>query len=528
MSSWRLLNLTDTHEQLPQLLIRSEFGRKGYTIFLTDLCHIWREELGFDEIVERVSQEECPIEVSDNDSTQLPILLKNIQKSLTTFNESTCNITRNSDESIVLHTITILPEPLDALRWKFYLQKCELITLKNELVLPLLVNSQIQYHRISSLISAIEEKDKVITRLLDQYESSNLDLANAFPSVAGSKARRPVKREQAMNHVSGLRPFDAVALLEESRQLDDKHFSSTIFFQQALPQHGLKVSTQLRSEGDGNSWWMAIPNTLTASRVLANQPTKPTASAVKEVSDDETSDDDHGFEDEETIEKQDTQKNKTTTPEASSPPKVATYGEANDDETTDDDDLDAELRIQPQDRSRKHDPQSLQPIQGPPKSSSAETSASPRPKGFRIGGAKVKKSSQETLSSPRELSPSLGQENERDKSNISTLHSKTTRRPFRIGGKAKEVAEGNPPNSDVVTRPRTNDNASATVSTEEVSGDPSRKRIKESRSQTEQQPASEDEREETLEEKAERKRRELKRKNDELAKKQAHKKKKRF
>jgi hypothetical protein len=267
MSCWRVLQLRDQPEaeRVPQLLIKPRFDSDAYVVFLTDLSNIWCEELDLAGIVDRASEEESPIEVSKQDTGQLAILLDNVRNSLASNDESSCRMTRYNPDGVTLHTTIALPEPLDSLRWKFHLRKQSSVTLKDELILPLLVSSHIQHDRINDLVSTLAEKDRAITRLVDQYESSNLDLAAAFPSLGSTKSgRRVVKREQAARHVPGLQVFDQGPWKRKTAELQDTDVSTLDLFQEALSECRPKVPPQLlsgpREQSDG--WWTTINTVL--------------------------------------------------------------------------------------------------------------------------------------------------------------------------------------------------------------------------------------------------------------------------
>ena len=298
MSCWRVLELSDaSYPRTPQLLIKPEFGSKHYTVFLTDLNNIWSETLDLAAIVDRASKQESPIEVSKQDTTQLAILLDHVRKCLTSNDETSCLITRDDADGIVLHATTSLPGPLDSLEWKFYLGKRSSTTLTNELILPLLVSSHIQHERINSLISSVTEKDKAITRLLDQFESSNLDLATAFPSIGGSKpGRRLIKREQASRHVPALQPFDEDAWKTETSQLKDNQISTLGLFQEALSECNPKVPLRMKAKDEDESWWTSVGTTLSSPKASRNSNLNKLAQTIApttpqfEQSEDETED----------------------------------------------------------------------------------------------------------------------------------------------------------------------------------------------------------------------------------------------
>lgn len=293
MSYWTELELTESPEQVPKLLIKAEFRRKGYTIFLTDLTYIWKEELDLDAIIERATEEESPIEVNQHDTLQLSILLDNIQRSVQGAKGSTCHVARHYEDGIALHTTSILPEPLDALRWKFYLRKDKAIALRDELISPLLVHSQIQHRRIASLVKMLQDKDKAISRLLDQYESLNLDLATAYPVIGGQRSgRKPVRREQAMKHVPALQPFEEARWEESSKQIEEDDFSSAAFFQEAIPHHHVSLATSLRFNDEDEVWWTSIPKRLPTGAHSPKRAAKSSKKMGVHTVDDETTEDD--------------------------------------------------------------------------------------------------------------------------------------------------------------------------------------------------------------------------------------------
>jgi hypothetical protein len=282
MSCWRVLDLSDASDpHIPQLLVKTEFGTKHYAVFLTDLNNIWSEELDLTAIIDRASEQESPIEVSKQDTTQLAILLDHVRKSLTSTDETTCRITRDDAGGIILHATATLPGPLDSLRWRFNLGKRTSTTLRNELILPLLVSSHIQHERMNNLIASITEKDKAITRLLDQFESSNLDLATAFPSIGGSKpGRRLIKREQAARHVPALQPFDKHTWKTGTGQLKDSRISTLALFQEALSECNPKVPAQMKAKDEQVSWWTSIGSTLSIPKDISNSGVKKPAKVV--------------------------------------------------------------------------------------------------------------------------------------------------------------------------------------------------------------------------------------------------------
>jgi hypothetical protein len=297
MACWRVLQLSDELQSktIPQLLIKTQFGSSSYTVFLTDLTHIWSEELDLTGVARRASDVESPIEVSERDTSQLAILFENVQKSLNNSGDTTCAISLDTLDNVILHTTISLPEPLDSLTWKFHLVKGTPAALKNELILPLLVSSHVQHVRISRLLSVISDKDRAITRLVDQYESSNLDLAAAFPSIGNAKSgKRVVRREQAARYIPGLQHFDHGTWKSDTAEMADTDVSTLGLFQEALSECTPRIPPKLKSHDDEESrWWNDLESSASVSKRAATmnaktQPKKANIPARRIASDSET------------------------------------------------------------------------------------------------------------------------------------------------------------------------------------------------------------------------------------------------
>lgn len=295
MSFWRVLQLSNEDTTAPQLLIKTQFDSSSYTVFLTDLTNIWSEELDLSGIVRRASDVESPIEVSERDSSQLAILFESVQKSISNSDDSTSTISRDKLDNVILHTTISLPEPLDSLNWKFHLVKGTAAGLKNELILPLLISSHVQHVRISRLLSVISDKDRAITRLVDQYESSNLDLAAAFPSIGNAKSGRKVaRREQAARHIPGLQNFEPDMWKRETAELVDTNVSTLGLFEEALSECTPRIPPKLKSRDNEEShWWNNLETSASVSKRATTirakaQPKRAPISAQTTAPDSET------------------------------------------------------------------------------------------------------------------------------------------------------------------------------------------------------------------------------------------------
>ncbi|KAJ4299906.1 hypothetical protein N0V90_005153 [Kalmusia sp. IMI 367209] len=552
MSCWRVLELSDEDldQSTPQLLIKPQFGSSAYTVFLTDLSNIWSEEVDLFDIVRRASEVESPIEVSEQDTAQLAILFENVQKSLDHNDDTSCAVTRTESDGIILHTSISLPEPLDSLTWKFYLRKRTASMLKDELILPLLVSSHIQHERIAGLLSVISDKDRALTRLIDQYESSNLDLAAAFPSIGNVKSgRRIIKREQAARHIPGLQNFDRGVWRKETAELVNTNVSTLGLFQEALSECTPKIPQKLKSGDEVTPWWKSLDTSTSihkrALTAKAKAQSKKAVTPARAIAHESETDDEETEDEFETHENFKT-RNLATKPEpveklstalGKEQQEVGAGGTKNDEDMhenqDDDDDDDEDLDAPPKNQSQSH--------RAPPqaKSSMSERSATetksspnlenpppekPKGRGFKIGG-KLRK----TESPPAEPQeePSIATTDSdgipmRSKDDADGVGTKAVKRGFKIGGKPKAQT--------AMTAGEATTSNRASRETSEITQHPSVEPSASIPTRTGKQAVPvEEAREETAEEKAERKRRELKRKNEELTKKQAQsKKKKRF
>ncbi|EMD69456.1 hypothetical protein COCSADRAFT_177213 [Bipolaris sorokiniana ND90Pr] len=540
MSCWRILRLCEQpdNRHVPQLLVKPVFSPDSYIVHLTDLSNVWSEELSLDDIVDRASQEQSPIEVSKQDTAQLGVLLENIAKPLGNADDALCRMTRNGQDGIILHASIILPEPLGRLSWKFQLQKRTSTVLKNELILPLLVSSHIQNERIASLIKTITSKDKAINRLLDQFECSNLDLAAAFPGASSMKTgRRTIKREQAAKHVSALKPFHEAVWRKETEQLEDSGLTSLGLFQEALVQSTPTVPQQLKSNNLEACWWTSVSTHLTVSKAPANKKTRKSAVLsnlrnASESSEEETEDE---FDTHEHFKTRNLPVNPMNVTKVSGQkPPLNGHNEDESDSTEEELDLDTPAiscnptQVQESLQSQYRKSPSPEHLSPPPTiaSSAKKTNVS----SFRIGGERRgtspssspspgipdgEASSDDILTTKEAAPPSPKQ------ADVASTPKKS-KKPFRIGGKGRSSKDGASQRATTISPSKIRMRATQSPTAEPPSSPLPH-------SVTREMTPAEEEVEETPEEKAERRRAELKRRNEEAAKKQAQqKKKKRF
>ena len=255
-SKWMPLELSNSTKNTPKLLVKASFSSKSYQIFVTDLSRIWSEELESRDIIRRAIKDDTAIDPYQNVS-QLPILLDKVALSLKGIQGTKRRIVETQTDALLLQTTTPLPPPLEALHWNIHLKLLTSDVLKKEFVLPLLASSFIQNQQIADLISHLKDKDNVISKLLDQLESNNVDLSTVFPSVSGVKpAKKATLRQQAARYVSGLGAFDEGQWRVSPRKPETR--SVPIFgdlMSGVLSNSDMSVLETLNVEGTSGSWW---------------------------------------------------------------------------------------------------------------------------------------------------------------------------------------------------------------------------------------------------------------------------------
>jgi hypothetical protein len=209
---WQRLPLSSQERAIPPLLFKYCSTPKGYDIFLTDLIHIWSEQLGHKGILKRAYDNETSIDPGE-DAEQFDVLLQKIEEALRGSEASSITIRSGLiADTLELTIITKLPAPLQPLQWTVCLSKSPQAELTRHLILPLLKSVAEGERREKSLLDSLRGKDWVLGKLLDKIESSALDLSTAFPGTAGLRsAKKGTIMSQAAKHIKGIAPFDEEA-----------------------------------------------------------------------------------------------------------------------------------------------------------------------------------------------------------------------------------------------------------------------------------------------------------------------------
>ncbi|KAI0409812.1 XLF-domain-containing protein [Xylaria palmicola] len=249
--------------QLPVLLASARFGESSYTLYVTDLAHVWVEKLDRRAILLRSLQENTSIDLVDADPEQWAVFLSKLKAAfdpaspdhrLTSLDIAASTHSSNLGD-LVLRITCELPKPLDALRWPINLVKCQPVSLTSELVLPLIQQQYVQSREAEDLMGQLKEKDALISKLLDKLNSMHTPLELIFNSLS---AKHAATRAAAEERIKGLAPFnkdkwrsqrsvespqDAYDLLHSV--FDDSSFGGSL-------SSGLGVSDTL------NDWWAKL------------------------------------------------------------------------------------------------------------------------------------------------------------------------------------------------------------------------------------------------------------------------------
>jgi len=204
-SGWQELK-TDRKKQCPKLFYNYAADENGYQLQFTDLIALWTATATADDVRNRARDNRTSIDASQ--SSQLPVLLKKLKESLAQGSNVLKKDLPSDSETVLLETTLILPRPLEPLEWHFILERQCSGEMAEHILRPCLYEASESMKKIDTLISTIEAKDRVISRLVEKIEASSMDLSLIFPGITGPRARKgQVTVKDAERHVPGLRKF---------------------------------------------------------------------------------------------------------------------------------------------------------------------------------------------------------------------------------------------------------------------------------------------------------------------------------
>jgi hypothetical protein len=268
-AQWKTLPLKAENGR-PTLLVSTRFTSSAYAVHITDLTNIWSECLDRRAIVTRAFGEDTCIDPSDGEN--MKSFLKCLRAAmdpaepnhhLTTLalakreaGGADAHAGQDGEEdggvSLTLQVTCEVPRELSAtpLIWNMYLERAAPSALTTELVLPLIEVHRADKARVQSLVDIIQQKDAVITRLI---EKSGVPLDSIFTAL---KTKRKLTREQAEARVKGLAAFDREKWNAGMARTEELAHASSLV--ESAFAHGLVYNPNLGPSHVFGDWWLEI------------------------------------------------------------------------------------------------------------------------------------------------------------------------------------------------------------------------------------------------------------------------------
>ena len=214
---WKRLQVTRKQNLL---FYKFDSQSEGLKLQITDIVGIFSCSVSREQLKVHVADQTPSIDPSESDSqyqsfcTKLNESLRHGGNKLKVYDES-----RDSAVQIELSTTLDLPKPLRPLSWTFRLDKLSQSEFSAALVVPLLHELHLWKEDQEHLFRIIEEKDHVMSKLLDRLETSGTDLGMIFPSITGGRSRRTqITVSEASKHIPGIAAFDKTAWTRRPNQ----------------------------------------------------------------------------------------------------------------------------------------------------------------------------------------------------------------------------------------------------------------------------------------------------------------------
>jgi len=241
--------------EVPPLLISTFFQIDCYTVYLTDLIHIWSESLSRRAIFARSHEVNTSIDPTESD--QLQIFMDKLKQGVDGGRNTAAAISISSDTGRPKMTLKItvdLPGGLPPLEWPFRLTPAPQSLLTAQLTIPLLQAQHKRMEEIAALAELLKEKDQVIQKMLDKFEGQGLHLGQVFPQAI-VKGGRSLGRKAAEEKVKGLQVFDIENFKENSESeelIDAAQLVQRVFSSESQKNPRTKIKPSAPEEDD---WW---------------------------------------------------------------------------------------------------------------------------------------------------------------------------------------------------------------------------------------------------------------------------------
>ncbi|EEY23866.1 conserved hypothetical protein [Verticillium alfalfae VaMs.102] len=191
---------------VPDLLVATEFTADSYVVRISDMAHVWVEEMDRRAIYKRSLAKDTSIDPTDSPQNMqafLSRILSAFDASHAHHEGSRMSLSVTDNDSLAL-VITCEVPGLQPLVWPMYFKRCAPSHVGTKLVLPLLQAEHARIRQVNSLLEIVQQKDVVMTKLLDKLEATGTRLENIFTALS---AKQKVSRQTAEAKVRGLAPF---------------------------------------------------------------------------------------------------------------------------------------------------------------------------------------------------------------------------------------------------------------------------------------------------------------------------------
>ncbi|KAM0329531.1 hypothetical protein ACHAQA_004840 [Verticillium albo-atrum] len=170
------------------------------------MANMWIEEMDRRAIYKRSLAEDTSIDPTDSPQNMQAFLSRihsAFDASHTDHEDSRLGLSVVDGDVLALK-ITCDITGLQPLVWPMSFKKGPPSQVGTKLVLPLLQADHVRIKQVNALLDVIQQKDAVMTKLLDKLESSGTRLENIFTVLS---AKQRVSRQIAEDKVKGLAPF---------------------------------------------------------------------------------------------------------------------------------------------------------------------------------------------------------------------------------------------------------------------------------------------------------------------------------
>ena len=255
---WRALERGSAPPNAYPLVIKHEVENSSYTVYLSDLVHVWAEHLSAKDIRRRALNSNTSIDPSE-DHEQMRHFLRCIDDALAQKAGTSIDVAYSaSAECLLLRTETALPGSLEPLKWSVELRIESAFVLTRELLVPLLLRQAVHTAESTSLFQHLKEKDHVIDKLIDALIADGVPLSKIFPGGPPSKSALKSNPRQALSrNVRGLSEFNEQ---KWRKDLDDSatqsycidHLVTSVF------RHGALIDQKTVSLPEYDKWWLRM------------------------------------------------------------------------------------------------------------------------------------------------------------------------------------------------------------------------------------------------------------------------------